>query len=102
MKKLILAACLLFSATLGYSQDIKETEVPSVVLNTFKQQYAKAEKVEWKLKAGLYKVEFKVAKDDHEIWLDKTGKVVKHKEEIKSAQLPKGIIRDIRFMTLKK
>ncbi|MCF0055844.1 PepSY-like domain-containing protein [Dyadobacter sp. CY356] len=91
MKKLIFVAFMMFYAAVSFGQDIKETEVPSVVLNTFKQQYAKAEKVEWKQKAGLYKVEFKIVKDDHELWLDKTGKIVKHKQEIKADQLPKEV-----------
>lgn len=95
MKKLIFVMCGMFYAAVSYGQDIKETEVPSVVLNTFKQQYAKATDVEWKLKAGLYKVEFEIGKDDHELWLEKTGKVVKHKEEIKAEQLPKEVVAAI-------
>lgn len=95
MKKLIFVMCSMFYAAVSFGQDIKETDVPSVVLNTFKQQYAKATKVEWKQKAGLYKVEFKIAKDDHEVWLEKTGKVVKHKEEIKADQLPKEVVAAI-------
>lgn len=91
MKKLIFVASIMFYTLTGFAQDLKETEVPSVVLNAFKQQYAKATKVEWKQKANLYKVEFKVVKDDHELWFDKTGKAVKHKEEISSDQLPKEV-----------
>ena len=91
MRKLIFVAFMMFYTAVSFGQDIKETDVPSVVLNTFKQQYTKAEKVEWKQKAGMYKVEFKIAKDDHELWLDKTGKVVKHKQEIKADQLPKEV-----------
>jgi hypothetical protein len=95
MKKLIFVMCCLFCAMVSYGQDIKETEVPSVVLNTFKQQYAKAMDVEWKLKAGIYKVEFEIGKDEHELWLEKTGKVIKHKEEIKATQLPQEVIATI-------
>jgi len=91
MKKLIFVACSMFYAAVSFGQDLKETEVPSVVLNTFKQQFPKALDVEWKLKAALYKVEFEIGKDDHELWLEKTGKVVKHKEEINSDQLPKDV-----------
>ena len=95
MKKLIFVAWSMFYATVSFGQDLKETEVPSVVLNTFKQQFPKAMDVEWKLKAALYKVEFDIGKDDHEVWLEKTGKIVKHKEEIKADQLPKEVVASI-------
>jgi hypothetical protein len=95
MKKLIFVMCSMFYASVSFGQDLKETEVPSVVLNKFKQEYPKALDVEWKLKAELYKVDFEIGKDDHEIWLDKAGKIVKHKEEIKSEQLPKEVIASI-------
>ncbi|MCF2444103.1 PepSY-like domain-containing protein [Dyadobacter sp. CY345] len=95
MKKLIVIVCGMFYATVSFGQDLKETEVPSVVLNTFKQQFPKAAEVEWKLKAEMYKAEFEIAKDDHEVWLEKSGKIVKHKEEIKSEQLPKEVVAAI-------
>ena len=95
MKKLIFVTCSMFYAAMSFGQDLKETEVPSVVLNTFKQQFPKAMDVEWKMKAALYKVEFEIGKDDHEVWLEKTGKIVKHKEEIKSEQLPKEVVASI-------
>jgi uncharacterized membrane protein YkoI len=95
MKKLIFVLGSMFYAMTVFGQDLKETEVPSVVLNKFKQQYPKAADVEWKLKAELYKVEFEIGKDDHEMWMDKTGKTVKHKEEIKSEQLPKEVLAAI-------
>lgn len=95
MKKIMFLACTLLYAVVGFGQDLKETEVPSVVLNTFRQQFPKAMDTEWKLKAALYKVEFEIGKDDHEVWLEKTGKIVKHKEEIKSEQLPKEVVAAI-------
>ncbi len=95
MKKLLFIAVGMFYTSVSFGQDLKETEVPSVVLNTFKQKFPKAVDVEWKLKAEMFKAEFEIGKDDHEIWLEKSGKIVKHKEEIKSEQLPKEVLASI-------
>lgn len=95
MKKNILTAALalFLSAGSAFSQDILQSQVPSLALNNFQQSFPKASNVEWELKGDLYKVEFEIGLlgVDHSAWYDKTGKMIKHKEEISSTDLPKSI-----------
>lgn len=91
MKKIILLTAVLLYSMLSFAQDLQEKEVPSVVLNSFKQKFAKATDVEWELKNNLYKVEFEIARIDHEAWLNTSGQVVKTKQDLKANDLPKAI-----------
>ncbi|HRN94437.1 MAG: PepSY-like domain-containing protein [Chitinophagales bacterium] len=99
MKKSILttAFALFLLAGSAFSQDILQSQVPSLTLNKFQQSFPKASNVEWELKGDLYKVEFEIGLlgVDHSVWYDKAGTMVKHKEEISSTDLPKSVLAAI-------
>lgn len=86
-QRLLLAVFLLFSV-LTYAQDIPVSSVPAVVMNSFTKAFPNAVKVEWEMKGELYNAEFDVDRRDHEVWLNSNGAIVKHKQEIKSRELP--------------
>lgn len=92
MKKLFLLLTLLGAVTISAAQDLHKRQVPSVVLNQFEKQFPKAKEVEWEKSGELYKVEFETNwSDDHDVWYNAEGKMVKHKEELSSRNLPKSI-----------
>jgi len=91
MKKLIFLAGSLFYSVISFAQELRADEVPSVVLNTFKQKFPKAVDVEWELKNQLYNVEFEIGRIDHEAWISNTGSIVKHKWDIEANALPKEV-----------
>ena len=95
MKKIIFLAASLFYSVTSFAQDIRTDEVPSVVRNSFKQQFPKAMDVEWELKDQLYKVEFEIGRKDHEAWINSTGGIVKHKQDITEGELPKEVTASI-------
>jgi len=95
MKKIIFLAASLFYSVISFAQDIHTDEVPSVVRNSFKQQFPKAMDVEWELKDQLYKVEFEIGRKDHEAWINSTGGIVKHKQDITEKELPKEVTASI-------
>ena len=95
MKKIIFLAASLFYSITSFAQDIHTDEVPSVVRNSFKQQFPKAMDVEWELKDQLYKVEFEIGRKDHEAWINSTGGIVKHKQDITEGELPKEVTASI-------
>ncbi len=99
MKKtfLIGAFALSFIASSAFGQDIPQSQVPSLIVNSFQQTFSKAFDVEWELKGDLYKVEFETGLlgTDHDAWYDKTGKLVRHKEEISKSDLPQKILAKI-------
>ncbi len=98
MKKKILIgiiACVgLTSAVVA--QDLLQSDVPSVVVNNFQKAFPKVYDVEWELKGELYEVDFETGVSiDHEAWYDKTGKLVKHKQEIAKTDLPKAVLNTL-------
>ncbi|EPR65969.1 PepSY-like domain-containing protein [Cyclobacterium qasimii] len=92
MKKqlLIIGALSLFGYT--QAQDISQSQVPSIILNQFNAEFAKASDIEWEKAGELYSVEFETGWNvDHEIWYNAKGEMVKHKEDISSKDLPKAV-----------
>jgi len=94
-QKLFLAVCMLFSS-LTYAQDIPVSSVPSVVMNSFNKAFPKAAKVEWEMKGDLYNADFDVDRRDHEVWINNKGGIVKHKQEIKSRELPAAVSQSLK------
>lgn len=95
MKKVFLMgafAVALFTNT-ACGQNVPKNQVPSVVVNNFKQAFPKAFDVEWEIYGENYKVEFDTGLNgtDHDAVYDKTGKLVYHKEEISKSDLPQKV-----------
>ena len=89
MKNLIIiAAAALLSTNVTFAQDISPADVPSVVMNSFNKTFPKSSKVEWEMKGDNYNAEFDVNWRDHEVWISKTGAIVKHKKELKPSEIP--------------
>ncbi|WP_033564802.1 PepSY-like domain-containing protein [Sphingobacterium sp. SYP-B4668] len=94
MKNLILALMLLFSIQAIYAQDIKESQVPAVILNAYKLQFKNAKLSEWEIKHnGVYEVDFKTSLTgkDHTALYTPEGKLVSYKQEITAKQLPREV-----------
>lgn len=70
--KNILLSALLIGASYGYSQDVPQTEVPSLVLNAFAQQFNNPNDVEWEMQREHYQVDFEIDRMDHEAWFGLT------------------------------
>ena len=93
MKKniIIVITVLLCSANLSFCQDMEQSQVPSIIVNKFEQEFTLATDIDWEMDGELYNVEFEidgVKSKDHEIWYDHLGKKVKHKEKIGEGDLP--------------
>ncbi len=95
MKRIIIFFILMAPLAMT-AQTVQQSTVPSVVLNTFKQHFPKATGVEWEFKNGVYEAEFEIGRLDHEVWINKSGSIVKHKEEIASKTLPTAVRESIR------
>jgi len=62
-----------------------------VVLNEFKLEFSNAANVEWELKGDDYKAEFEIGSREHDVWIDKSGKIKKHEEDFPKGDLPLAI-----------
>lgn len=91
MKALTLALFLSTTSFFAFAQDIKETEVPSVVMNSFKSQYANALKTDWEKKGTNYEAEFEVGTVERSVVLDPSGRVLMVKQEIANTELPAAV-----------
>lgn len=99
MKKVFLTVLLVsvFVTNYAWAQDLNKSEVSSVIINSFQKTFPKVYDVEWELDGGYYKAEFETGLfgTDHDTWYDKTGKLIRHKEEISKSDLPKKVLAKI-------
>jgi len=96
-KIFFLAIALCMSSTIITAQDIRQDEVPSLVINNFKKKFPKAKDIEWEYKKTYYNVEFEIGFfTDFEAWYDRSGKLIKYSEEISKRELPKVIQDNIK------
>lgn len=97
MKTIQFIAILLFATTFVKAQDINESQVPSVVLNTFKTEFPKASDVEWEKKGDQFQVEFEIGYfSDYEAWFTSTGEMLYYEEEISKRKLPEAVMNTIK------
>lgn len=92
MKKtvfLVLAIAMIFTAC--EDDDMRNADIPSVVLNGFTEQFSNATGVEWEKKADLYEAEFEIEKVDHEAILSSYGTIVKYKYDVSYDALPEAV-----------
>lgn len=92
----LLVAILMATSTI-IAQDIRQSEVPSVVVNNFKKEFPKAKDVEWEKKGDVYNVEFEIGLfTDYEAWYKESGKIIKYTQEIPNRDIPKAIKETIK------
>ena len=98
MKKKILAFCLAAGLALSISaQDkIQDKDLPAPIQTNFKSQYSDASSVEWKMKDGKYKVNFKANGAKQMAAYDATGTLLSKGIEIKESELPAAISSSIK------
>lgn len=92
MPKISYFLLLFLSLTIiACDNNIPNSEVPSVVLNTFKNHFLHVKDVEWEFKNNNYEVSFEVKNVDHVALLDSSGNLLKYKYEIDKTTLPDNI-----------
>lgn len=77
--------------TIAAAQDIPQNQVPSVVLSAFQSKFQNTKDPKWGFKGELYKAEFKIESRKHEVWINKSGVITRHKEDFPKGQLPEVI-----------
>lgn len=92
---LMFVSAVFFMQT-ALAQDLPVKQVPSVILNSFKKKFPKAEKPTWELKKDVYEVEFELGKADHEAWIDKEGNLLKYKAEMRVWSIPSAVRSAVR------
>jgi hypothetical protein len=91
MKQFMLIICFAGLSSAALAQDLPQSSVPQVVLAALQSKFPAVSNAKWKLKDDLYKAEFKIEKRGHDLWIDKSGTIKKHKEDFPKSSLPEGI-----------
>lgn len=84
----VVAVAMGLLVSISCSQQIPESEIPSVVLNTVELEFSNATNVEWEKKGTVYEVEFEINKVEHEALIEETGTIIKYIKEIAIEELP--------------
>lgn len=96
MKKLMLLAAMVMGVSLGFSQKMKDAEVPAAVKSALQKQFPAAKDVKWDKEKNQYEASFDLNKTDHSVLFDEAGKIVETEVEIEMNQLPKGVAEYIK------
>ncbi len=97
IKSFLLSLVAILIINISVAQEISRSEVPSIILNKFNNQFSKAKDVEWEKGYDFYKVEFEASWGlDHDVWYNENGEMIKHKEELMSKNLPRVIKTDLK------
>lgn len=98
MKKIILSIAVgLLISSFSFAQDLTESEVPTSIVNKFKNSYPKAKDIDWEKEGSLYKVDFDLGlSKDYKAWYNVSGQRVKFTEDISKAKLPQNILAKIK------
>lgn len=78
------------------AQTTVQSNIPSVVANSFQKQFPNATGVDWEIKDNVYNVEFDANNNEHEVWIDSKGNIISHKEEIRVSQVPAHIVAAVK------
>lgn len=87
-----LVLMLLSLVITGCENELKLSDIPSVVENTFKSNFPYAKDVEWETYGENFEVDFELKKTDYAARIDNAGNLLEYKYEIEKNTLPPAII----------
>ncbi|MDD3320563.1 MAG: hypothetical protein PHS59_03875 [Paludibacter sp.] len=94
-RKIIIYLFVLFTGSL-LADNINQSDVPAVVLNTFQLKFPTSDNVKWKLEKGNYQVDFKVNSKDNKLTIDYKGNVLKHNQDLFVSEIPRVVLETIK------
>ena len=90
----ILVIVLLVGNT--FAQNISQSNIPAVVLNSFQLKFPNAEDVSWKMEDGNYHIKYKVNGKFNELYLDYRGNFLKYHQDLWGSEVPERVINTIK------
>jgi hypothetical protein len=92
MKKLILIASSLCMINAAKAQELKETEVPDLVKQSFSKVYPNVKVDSWEKEATNYEAEFHLNNVESSALFSEHGNFIEFEQEIVLTDLPKAVI----------
>ena len=96
MKRIIGLLIIVFFAGNIFAQNISQSDIPAVVLNSFQLKFPNAEDVRWKLEKGNYHIKFEVNDKFNELYLDYRGNVLKYHQDLWGSEVPESVLKTIK------
>lgn len=97
MKRIFFTGLLALAISSCNTKDqIANNQVPSVVLNTFQQQYAEAADVEWEKQSSNFEVEFELDNVDYTALINSQGTILKSKRDATVDEIPENITSKVK------
>ncbi len=90
-KTILIILCILFSGFSLYSQDVKESSVPSAVKTKFSAMFPGVTGAKWEMENGNYEAEFKQAGTETSAIFQSNGTYVQTETEIPVSSLPSKV-----------
>ena len=98
MKFFVVTLTLFTYSLASFAQkDVDASEVPVVVQDAFKAEFANATDVEWEMKDNQYEAEYELQDDtDYHVLFDASGTMIGRKHEIEETELPAEVTAAIK------
>lgn len=76
----------------GFSQTIKEKDVPVLVVQAFQKDFTGVKVKKWEKEGANYEVDFELNKIENSAVYDAVGKRIEHEIEIQPSELPNFVL----------
>ncbi|WP_308992184.1 PepSY-like domain-containing protein [Mariniflexile litorale] len=96
MKRIIVIIVLILFTKNTFAQNIDQSKVPAVVLNTFQLKFPNAEDVKWKKDKKDYHIHFKVNNKDNKLELNYKGNILEFSQDLYISEIPKTVLETIK------
>lgn len=96
MKQIIGLLMIVLFAGNTFGQNISQSDIPAVVLNSFQLEYPHAEDVSWRLVKGNYHIKFEVNNKFNELYLDYKGNSLKFHQDLWGSEVPDVVLKTLK------
>ena len=94
MKRIIFPLLLALLVSCDEDDNVN-TSIPSLVLNSFHQEFPQALEVGWQQRDSLYQVDYELAGEDNSALINTEGEVIGTKREIALREIPGEVLKGL-------
>lgn len=96
MKNSTLIAVALLVTTIALAQKIQAKKVPTAVKIAFQKNYPQIKAIKWDKEDDNFEASYELDDIDNSILFDKQGNILESEIEIKTTQLPQGVLEYVK------
>ena len=97
MKRILVTGLLSIAiSSCNMKDQIAHSQIPSVVLNGFQQQYSEAIDVEWEKQDSNFEAEFDLNNVDYAVLINQQGEILKAKHDVNLEEVPENVVSKVK------